>query len=81
MKYASKNVLITGGAGFLGSNLAIALVEQGARVTIVDNFLPGHGSNRYNLDPVKERVHLNIADIRYGVDESRAVAQDYIFIH
>jgi UDP-glucose 4-epimerase len=79
-KYAGKNVLITGGAGFLGSNLAIALVDQGARVTIVDNFLPGHGSNRYNLDPVKDRVHLNIADIRDPASMNQLVPeQDYIF--
>jgi UDP-glucose 4-epimerase len=78
--YQNKNVLITGGAGFLGSNLAIALVQHGARVTIVDNFLPGHGSNRYNLDPIKDRVHLNIADIRDPISMNQLVPDiDYIF--
>ncbi len=44
-----KNVLITGGLGFLGSNLAIKLVGQGAKVTIIDAMIPGLGGNDYNI--------------------------------
>ena len=43
---------MTGGAGFIGSNLAIALVERGADVTVVDAMLPGYGGNLFNLEPV-----------------------------
>ena len=43
--YADKNVLITGGLGFIGSSLARSLVEQGARVTLVDSLIPQYGGN------------------------------------
>jgi UDP-glucose 4-epimerase len=79
-KLTKKRVLITGGAGFLGSNLAIQLVELGANVTIVDNFLPGHGANRYNLEPIKDAVTLNVADIRDTCSMNELVRdQDFIF--
>lgn len=47
--YSGKDVLITGGAGFVGSNLAHALSSQGARVSIVDSFHPDYGGNEHNL--------------------------------
>lgn len=79
-KLTKKRVLITGGAGFLGSNLAIQLVELGAKVTIVDNFLPGHGANRYNLEPIKDAVQLNVSDIRDICSMNELVRdQDFIF--
>ena len=56
--YAEKNVLITGGLGFIGSNLAIELVELGANVTIIDNMLPRQGGNLFNIEPVKNRVKM-----------------------
>ena len=43
--YKNKNILITGGLGFIGSNLAIKLVEQGANVTIIDSLIPNYGGN------------------------------------
>jgi len=55
-RYRDVPVLITGGLGFLGSNLAIKLVEEGARVTIVDASIAGCGSNQYNIEPVRDRV-------------------------
>lgn len=78
--FAGKRALITGGAGFLGSNLAIALVDAGCEVALVDNFLPGHGANHYNLEPIRKRVHLNIADIRDTCSMNQVVREhDYIF--
>jgi UDP-glucose 4-epimerase len=78
--YRDRRALITGGAGFLGSNLAIALVDAGCQVTLVDNFLPGHGANRYNLEPVRQRVHLNVADIRDACSMDQLVRDfDYVF--
>ncbi|MEW5691968.1 MAG: GDP-mannose 4,6-dehydratase [Candidatus Hydrogenedentota bacterium] len=59
-----KNVLVTGGAGFIGSNLCIELVRLGAKVTVVDSLLPDYGGNLFNLKPVINKIHLNIADIR-----------------
>ena len=62
--YRGKRVLITGGAGFIGSNLAIRLVESGARVQLVDSMLPDYGANLLNLEPIRDRVRLNFSDVR-----------------
>lgn len=62
--YAGKKVLITGGCGFIGSNLAIELVRQGAEVTVVDSMVPEYGGNLHNLAPVRADVRLNISDVR-----------------
>jgi len=62
--FKGKNVLITGGAGFIGSNLAIKLVELEANVTIIDSLIPEYGGNLFNLEPIKNRVKLNISDVR-----------------
>jgi UDP-glucose 4-epimerase len=56
--YRGKKVLITGGLGFIGSNLAIRLVELGATVTLVDNLAPTCGANFFNIDPVKTDVEV-----------------------
>ena len=61
--YRNVPVLITGGLGFIGSNLAIRLVEQGAEVTVVDASVPGCGANEYNLAPVRDRVRVIPLDI------------------
>jgi UDP-glucose 4-epimerase len=58
------NVLITGGAGFIGSNLAHRLLELGASVTLVDSLIPEYGGNLYNISNIEKRVHLNISDVR-----------------
>src|SRR5439155_14559510 len=62
--YKGRDVMITGGLGFIGSNLAIRLVELGARVTLVDSLIPEYGGNLHNVAPVRERVTINIADVR-----------------
>lgn len=69
--YKNKKILITGGLGFIGSNLAVELVGQGADVTIVDALIPSYGGNLFNIDPVKDKVKFVIGDIRYKktVDE------------
>ncbi len=62
--YRNQPVLVTGGLGFIGSNLARRLADLGARVTVVDSLLPGCGGNRFNLAGYEERVQINIADMR-----------------
>ncbi|MCE1246846.1 MAG: GDP-mannose 4,6-dehydratase [Firmicutes bacterium] len=62
--YRGKKILITGGLGFLGSNLAIALVKLGAEVTIQDALLELYGGNTFNIEPIKDKVELHISDIR-----------------
>jgi UDP-glucose 4-epimerase len=56
--------LITGGAGFIGSSLAIRAVELGADVTVIDSLIPEYGGCLYNLDPVKGKIRINLSDIR-----------------
>ena len=56
--------MVTGGLGFIGSNLARRLVEIGADVLLVDSLIPAYGGNLFNIDGVADRVHVNIADVR-----------------
>ncbi|EKD78364.1 MAG: hypothetical protein ACD_41C00363G0006 [uncultured bacterium] len=68
--YKNKRVLITGGLGFIGSNLAIRLVKLGAKVTILDSMIEDYGGNFFNITPVKDKVTVNISDMRdkYGIN-------------
>jgi UDP-glucose 4-epimerase len=78
--FAGKKVLITGGLGFIGSNLAIRLVELGADVLIVDSLIPHYGGNLFNIEPVKDKVRVNIADVRDVNGMNYLVrGQDYLF--
>jgi UDP-glucose 4-epimerase len=62
--WRGKRVLVTGGIGFIGSNLAIRLVELGARVQLVDSMLPAYGADLANIEPVRERLRVNFSDVR-----------------
>jgi UDP-glucose 4-epimerase len=62
--FTGQNVLITGGLGFIGSNLARRLVELGAQVTVIDSLIPEYGGKLFNLDGLADRVKINIADVR-----------------
>lgn len=62
--FSEKKVLITGGLGFIGSNLAIKLVDLGADVTLVDSLIPTYGGNLWNVEPIKDKVRINISDVR-----------------
>jgi len=78
--FKNANVLITGGLGFIGSNLAIRLVGMGARVTLMDNMLPRQGGNLFNIETIKEKVHVNFSDIRNELSMNYLVQdKDYIF--
>ncbi len=62
--FAAANVLVTGGLGFIGSSLARRLVSLGARVTLVDSLIPEYGGNAFNVHDIRDRVTVNVADVR-----------------
>src|SRR5882762_9987264 len=62
--FAGARVLITGGLGFIGSNLARRLVELGSDVLLVDSLIPEYGGNLFNVADIADRVTINISDIR-----------------
>jgi UDP-glucose 4-epimerase len=64
--YRGRAVMITGGLGFIGSNLARQLVALGANVLLVDSLIPDYGGNLFNVDGIADRVRVNIADVRQG---------------
>jgi UDP-glucose 4-epimerase len=64
--YRGRRVLITGGLGFIGSNLARHLVGLGADVLAVDSLLPDYGGNLFNVSGIEDRIRVNIADVRQG---------------
>ncbi len=47
--FQGASVLITGGLGFIGSNLARRLIDLGASVTLVDSLIPEYGGNLFNI--------------------------------
>ncbi len=78
--YRGKKVLITGGLGFIGSNLARALVALGARVTIFDSLIPEYGGNRRNIAGLERKLKVIVADVRDRGRLPRIVrGQDYLF--
>ena len=62
--FRDKHVLITGGLGFIGSNLAHRLVALGAEVLILDSLIPEYGGNVFNIHGLEDRLRVNIADMR-----------------
>lgn len=74
------NILITGGLGFIGANLARRLVELGNEVTLVDSLIPEYGGNLFNISGLEEKVRVNISDVR-DMHSMRYLVQgrDFIF--
>jgi UDP-glucose 4-epimerase len=62
--FSGAKVLITGGLGFIGSNLARRLVGQGAQVTLLDSLIPEYGGNLFNIHDIRDRVSVSITDVR-----------------
>jgi UDP-glucose 4-epimerase len=62
--YRDRPVMVTGGLGFIGSNLAHRLVALGADVLLVDSLIPDYGGNLFNIRGIEDRVRVNVADIR-----------------
>jgi len=63
-QYRHKRVLVTGGLGFIGSNVARTLVQLGARVTLVDSFIPGCGATDFNIRGIADRLVVAKTDLR-----------------
>jgi len=79
-KLSGANVVVTGGLGFIGSNLAHRLVGLGAKITLVDSLVPEYGGNPFNIRDIEDKVHVNIADVRDEHSMSYLVrGRDYIF--
>ncbi len=78
--FAGRRVLITGGLGFIGSNLARALIDLGADVTLIDSLIPEYGGNRRNLAGYASRCRVRIQDVRDRARLPRLVrGQHYLF--
>jgi UDP-glucose 4-epimerase len=79
-KFSGKHILITGGLGFIGSALAKVLVEADANVTLVDSLIPEYGGNFFNIDHIREKVQVNISDVRDPYAMAYLVqGKDYLF--
>lgn len=78
--FTEKSVLITGGLGFIGSNLARRLADLGAHITLVDSLIPEYGGNLFNIAGIEDRVRVNISDVRDEHSMKYLVqGQDYLF--
>jgi UDP-glucose 4-epimerase len=71
-KFSGRRVLITGGLGFIGSNLGRILSEAGARVILLDALVPGHGGSRFNVAGLEDDLEVHVADVR-EIDRTRAI--------
>jgi UDP-glucose 4-epimerase len=78
--FKGKRCLITGGLGFIGSNLARRLVDLGAHVTLVDSLIPEYGGNLFNIADIEKYVQVNISDVRDEYSMRYLIQnQDYLF--
>jgi UDP-glucose 4-epimerase len=80
LRYRNRGVLVTGGLGFIGSNLALRLVELDARVTVVDSAVAGCGANEFNVEPARDRVRIIRSDIGDATYWAEAISEaDVVF--
>jgi UDP-glucose 4-epimerase len=78
--YRGRRVLVTGGLGFIGSNLARRLVDLGADVLVIDALIPDSGGDVFNLEGVETRLRVNVSDIRQGSTMNHLVrGRDVVF--
>jgi UDP-glucose 4-epimerase len=77
--FSGRRVLITGGLGFIGSNLARRLVDLGAHVMLVDSLIPAYGGNLFNIAGIEDRVQVNISDVR-DEHSMRYLVQGYDYL-
>jgi UDP-glucose 4-epimerase len=78
--FSGARVLITGGLGFIGSNLARRLVSDGAHVTLIDSLIPEYGGNLFNIHDIRSQVSVSITDVRDPHAMAHHVkGQDFLF--
>jgi UDP-glucose 4-epimerase len=79
-EFEGARVLITGGVGFIGSNLARRLVHLGADITLVDSLIPDYGGNLFNIADLQDQLRVNISDVRDSHSlQSLVQGKDYLF--
>ena len=76
MRFSGKKVLVTGGAGFIGSNLADALVREGAKVTVLDDLFTGH---KENINHFKDIQFVGGSVTDYDLVASLVKESDFVF--
>ena len=75
-----KKILITGGIGFIGSNLARKLVDLNNQVTVIDSLIPEYGGNLRNLHDIQDKIKFSLSDVRdVGVINNLIKGHDYLF--
>jgi UDP-glucose 4-epimerase len=75
-----RRVVITGGLGFIGSNLAHRLVQLGADVLLLDSLVPEYGGNLFNIAGIEDRVTVNVSDVRDQYSLRHLIRdRDYLF--
>ncbi len=80
----SRNVLITGGAGFIGSNLTLKLIAKGYNVTVMDNLSPQvHEKGEFSPSylSIKDKVSFIKGDVRNISDWEKAIQHQHILVH
>jgi len=77
--YRGRKALVTGGLGFIGSNLCRTLADLGAEVLAVDSLLPDYGGNLFNLAGYEDKVRVNVADVRGHGMEYLVRGQELLF--
>lgn len=78
---AGKRILITGGLGFIGSNLAHRLVRGGARVAVCDAMIEGQGGNFANVAEIQPEVEVHLSDVRDEAEMARLVEGCDVVFH
>ena len=80
LNISNKKILITGGLGFIGSNLARKLVEYGNTITVMDSLIPEYGGNLRNLHDIQNKITVSLSDVRDFTTTSHLIkGQDYLF--
>ena len=80
MEISNKKILITGGLGFIGSNLTRRLAGCGNSVTVVDSLIPEYGGNLRNLHDLRDEIVVNLSDVRDPFSIKELIkGQDYLF--
>ncbi len=75
-----QKILITGGMGFIGSNLAQRLVELDNQITIIDSLIPEYGGNTRNIKQIQDKINVNLSDIRDEFSINEIIkGHDYLF--